>query len=540
MVYELFKKRKLMKTKILVLLTILTIKVSGQGLVSPVWMNATEEDIVSYCTEVGLISCYTFDGLTWTKSGDVGDAPYDLADYNSKLYVSCSSPDGVYVFDGSTWSKSGDVGSGARGLAVYDGNLYVSCYGSDDVYVFNGSTWTKSGDVGTSPQGLAVYDDSLYVVCSGSNDVYVYDGSTWTKSGDVGNSPYSLAVYNDNLYVSNGGFSDIHVYDGSTWTKSGDVGNSPRDLAVYDGSLYVACSGSDSVYVFNGSTWSKSGKVEDAPHGLTTYNGKLYVSCSSSDDVYVFNGSTWSKSGDVGDSPYSLATYNGSLYVACYLDNDVYVFNDSLDQYGSNEPIKPVYAEYLPDSGILGGTYKFEKDTINLDQVFSYNDFTYSMWAYKIGDAIYDVTGTLISRYSSSSSPNEKSFYLRWEDSDFVGRSDSLMFALYDGSVAGFGTEYLIHSDTSLNHQQWYHIVASVGDSMKLYIDGELSNTGAAPDTINYYNNTFNIGGVNKSTTRPDLLFNGYIDELRVYNRELTESEIQCLYNEGFGITCPK
>lgn len=84
------------------------------------------------------------------------------------------------------------------------------------------------------------------------------------------------------------------------------------------------------------------------------------------------------------------------------------------------------------------------------------------------------------------------------------------------------------------NINDWHHfvIVSKKGDSIKLYLDGNLVQTNP------YYNDTDNISqnipltfgrGFDHSL---DFAFIGKLDDFRIYNRPLTDSEILSLYNE--------
>jgi len=93
---------------------------------------------------------------------------------------------------------------------------------------------------------------------------------------------------------------------------------------------------------------------------------------------------------------------------------------------------------------------------------------------------------------------------------------------------------YSSDSYTSLGlveNSRWYYItIVYTGYKKQIYIDGEKKvdrNKGAGGIQINQGYN-FNIGSEAGTYT-----FNGLIDDVRIYNRALSESEIQSLYNQG-------
>jgi hypothetical protein len=79
---------------------------------------------------------------------------------------------------------------------------------------------------------------------------------------------------------------------------------------------------------------------------------------------------------------------------------------------------------------------------------------------------------------------------------------------------------------------QWIHIVASydqISGVQKIYFNGVLSNINSAGNiSSNVSNHSLFVGFGDGSST----YFQGIIDDIRIYNRALTETEIKQLYNE--------
>lgn len=86
---------------------------------------------------------------------------------------------------------------------------------------------------------------------------------------------------------------------------------------------------------------------------------------------------------------------------------------------------------------------------------------------------------------------------------------------------------------------QWQHIViakspGAIVDTTKIYVNGILYPVSAGPYgtcTPSFGGTIFEIGGGWDSAT--EYLFDGDIDEVRLYNRALSESEVQALYHGG-------
>jgi hypothetical protein len=84
----------------------------------------------------------------------------------------------------------------------------------------------------------------------------------------------------------------------------------------------------------------------------------------------------------------------------------------------------------------------------------------------------------------------------------------------------------------------WYHVVSAVNrtaGTVKLYVDGTLTGTASfAPNTATreYGTNVFRIG-----RARIEWSANGRVDQVRIYNRELTGTEVIALRDETIGGT---
>ena len=77
----------------------------------------------------------------------------------------------------------------------------------------------------------------------------------------------------------------------------------------------------------------------------------------------------------------------------------------------------------------------------------------------------------------------------------------------------------------------WHHYALTWNDStMNLYVDGVLcaTKTGTANPTGNYF-----IGQLNRPKIPGDFSVHGLIDDVRFYNRILSENEISTLVQMG-------
>lgn len=95
-----------------------------------------------------------------------------------------------------------------------------------------------------------------------------------------------------------------------------------------------------------------------------------------------------------------------------------------------------------------------------------------------------------------------------------------------DNSVRSLTSNATITADT------WHYITVTYdGTTQALYIDGALDNSQSLPGiTLSYENSPVKVGSGDYNNP-----FNGYVDDLRIYGRALTSSEIADLAGGGCG-----
>lgn len=100
-------------------------------------------------------------------------------------------------------------------------------------------------------------------------------------------------------------------------------------------------------------------------------------------------------------------------------------------------------------------------------------------------------------------------------------------------TLQNYGSGATIDSEYSINLDTWYHICVSYKEgTTKFYVNGLLIKTSSAytRNTVKYY------AGIGASFISPsndgiNESFQGYISEVKVYNRALSQSEITAEYN---------
>lgn len=112
-----------------------------------------------------------------------------------------------------------------------------------------------------------------------------------------------------------------------------------------------------------------------------------------------------------------------------------------------------------------------------------------------------------------------------------VSDSNSAFLRLGDANVANNKVQFVLSinnvqqklaSTTALNANTWYHVAATYdGASMKIYINGVLDASKSQTGSVSS-NGAFNVGYLYNTSRN----FNGKVDEVRVWKRALSQTEI--------------
>jgi hypothetical protein len=109
--------------------------------------------------------------------------------------------------------------------------------------------------------------------------------------------------------------------------------------------------------------------------------------------------------------------------------------------------------------------------------------------------------------------------------------------AICDGKIALALDDYDtggVRGNTVLSTGKWYHVAATWdGSTVKIYLNGVLDNgTGTArTGSIGYDTQALNLGG--RSGSSNDDCFDGYLDDVRIFNYALDQWEVKNLKSVG-------
>ncbi len=228
------------------------------------------------------------------------------------------------------------------------------------------------------------------------------------------------------------------------------------------------------------------------------------------------------------------AFLNDSLIGWWRLDNDGSVGeNDSrvVDWSGNNYNGTVLSGATANTSGAFGGSYNFDGVgyvNTSYTTAIGLGEFAYSLW-FKTN--ITQITGLLTKRVGGLDQFQQFTIIM---GGDSLGGSPGGLIAFNDVESA-LGTIRSNATPINYNDNNWHHVLLQRNSTTDLmYLDGVLAATASSVD-VNLVNTpSLVIGGLGDSGgALPSYGFNGYIDEVLVYNRMLTAEEIKGLYNSS-------
>jgi hypothetical protein len=149
------------------------------------------------------------------------------------------------------------------------------------------------------------------------------------------------------------------------------------------------------------------------------------------------------------------------------------------------------------------------------------NEMTVSAWVYPMPIQSSGGSNQIIQRLNwGSPGSSRNGFFLR------EGSSGNHEPNFY---VAN-GTDWTSVNAGSISSNNWHYITGTVksNDKIRIYVDGNLKNEDNFIGNISQY-----TGGIKIGYERSELTFNGTIDEVRIWDRVLTQPEIQTEMNKG-------
>jgi hypothetical protein len=235
---------------------------------------------------------------------------------------------------------------------------------------------------------------------------------------------------------------------------------------------------------------------------------------STSDNLTCYNQSTSDADSDKVTNIYSW--YKDSKPLASlYMPFEAGSNSTYTKDYSGNTNDGLVNGAIWTTKGKIAGAYEFDgssyiamKDSVSLNP----NQITIEAW---IKPSAFDDNDMFVSKAKSSE-----------------GKVDYDLRLVYGVPRFGFydGTWRTVSASSSLTTGKWYHIAATHdGAVMRIYVDGNLSNTASHPYNLPDSSGDLRIGAYGWILS---YFFNGTIDEVRIYPSVLSEEQIKQRYEE--------
>jgi hypothetical protein len=174
-----------------------------------------------------------------------------------------------------------------------------------------------------------------------------------------------------------------------------------------------------------------------------------------------------------------------------------------------------------------GAIWRSGRIAANPGNVVLSGPYTLALW-FKPA-ATQQINGVLYSWASQSSWPSFNNCRAH-----FSTGATLIVRATIDG-----GAEYAVGLGTTYNANEWNLLIVEhdqVGQELRVTLNNGEPDVTAVSGSFEGRSTYFTLGGIQRGTNVPELIFNGSIDEVSVWDRPLLEDERDALWNLGFGL----
>lgn len=175
-------------------------------------------------------------------------------------------------------------------------------------------------------------------------------------------------------------------------------------------------------------------------------------------------------------------------------------------------------------NGTINGTPKFESGIVRDGLSFSGASTQYV--SFPTNTVSSNVLTVCLWAYFNAINAYQGLFSIATND------SNSMEIFLNNANARLFGGNFnnqALTAISSIATGRWYHVgLTSDGTTTRLFLDGARNGT---TGTTNF--STFSVAGAIAARTGGSFLFNGRIDDARLYSRVLADAEINAIYHLG-------
>ena len=363
-------------------------------------------------------------------------------------------------------------------------------YGTYDIYKYNPSTKELhliKADVSLLAGGsVTVYVDDIEAPYNSS--IVINDGAETTESTEVILSLSAEDVFGVSAYLVSE-YGDTPSRSDEEWAE---IGDKPMELSIATTFNLSEGVGDKTVYAwFKDETGTISGRSNDNII-LNLVSAEIPVNGLVA--YYPFNGSANDESGNGNHGSVNSATLSTDRFGN---QNKAYSF-DGIDDFIE-----------VPDA---------------LELNFGSGDFSISLW-FKLSDT---ESKQMLLHKSTFSSVNLPQYWIR------VNGNDSYLFfntqALGPSDYLGVSAGNIGDGETN-----WHNLtVTRSSETLNLYLNGQFI-TSSTGDFKNVTNSGSLLIGAQQSSEGSDTKYNfadGKIDDIRIYNRTLSLSEVMAIFSE--------
>jgi hypothetical protein len=483
------------------------------------------------------------------------DQPFEI------VKVEYLSSDGEYISIGlpSTWENVILENSNQDNNTINTNSkniIFEENFNDSTSFTNNWVGVTREGCCGKgNPATYTIEDSKLILTTNGGSDGYmgIGDGSSFYPKGIVLDGNFSLELdvkellrektenYKDNSGIGIGLYKSTSLQDGVI--SIGIQGNYSGYFQGYDYNEYNAHRVSSynwftDEYDLNklyeltfkierkGDLFSVSYKFKDSNEWIT--HSKEISNINSV--IPVINIGSGDGGGTRKNGKFSAEVSRVSIYSTqeINLSNGLvahYEFEDNANDSSGNGNNGVEYGGVSYTDGVIGKAGSFDgiDDTINLPLIIDKPNFSYSMYINvnenTTGPVEYEYSNWIITQRDGGSSQ----IYLRHDTEEY-------RFLIQETN----NIDNVLSSNSKIKYNNWQHVLI-VNDkyTTKMYIDGKFESSKEYDGTMKLEEFNNNISGTNWKNGLTGGYLKGQIDDLRIYNRALNESEIQELYELG-------